>query len=87
MTVIVKVLSQVVGRAWDQHMRLCPEGLVSCCGLRGTPGGRGPVLVRAGAAGAQPLPAQQVWLGREGRQGCSASVSRGRPTSSGKTGD
>lgn len=36
---------------------------MSCCGLRGSPGGRGPVLVGAGAAGAQPLPAQQVWLG------------------------
>lgn len=85
--VIVKVLSQVVGRVWDQHMRLCPGGLVSCCGLRGSPGGRGPVLVGAGAAGAQPLPAQRVWLGREGRWGCSASGSQGRPMSAGETGD
>ena len=87
MTVMVKLLSQVVGRAWDQHKRLCPGGLVSCCGLRGTPGGRGPGLVGAGAAGAQPLPAQQVWLGGEGRRGCSASGSQGRPMSGGKTED
>ena len=85
--VIVKVLSQVVGRVWDQHMRLCPGGLVSCCGLRGSPSGRGPVLVGAGAARAQPLPAQRVWLGREGRWGCSASGSQGRPMSAGETGD
>lgn len=86
-----KVLSQVVGRAWDGRISLCPEELASCCGLRGTPGGRGlawgPMLGRAGAARAQLLPAEVVH-GLVGRADWAAMApgSPGRPTSGRKMG-
>lgn len=86
-----KVLSQGVGRAWDGRISLCPEELASCCGPRGTPGGRGlawgPMLGRAGAVRAQLLPVEVV-RGLVGRADWAAMApgSPGRPTSGRKTG-